>query len=58
MKKLVLGLNAVWYAVGRSIGMLFGGFIIGFMRGIDDQTNLLKSIRYEKHMKSKEADKE
>ena len=51
---LILTWNKVLGTIGRAIGLFFGGLIVGFMKGIQDQREMAKYMDYKCHMIEKE----
>lgn len=62
MKTMISGLILAWNGIlaqlSRAVGLFFGGIVIGFMKGIQDQREMKSYLDYKAHMILKQAEKE
>ena len=58
MKTLVCTIILLWNSllatIGRPFGLFFGGLLVGFCAGIDDQKEMSKYLKYKQYMIEKE----
>ena len=60
---IIIGWNILLQTISRPFGLLFGGLVIGFRQGINDQLEIAKYLKYkayqlEKLAKEKENDEQ
>lgn len=50
---LILTWNKLLAIFGRALGLFLGGLIVGFMKGIQDQREMTKYLKYKSHLMEK-----
>lgn len=51
---LILTWNKLLAIFGRALGLFLGGLIVGFMKGIQDQREMTKYLKYKAHLIEKQ----
>ncbi len=47
---LILSWNKILGMIARPFGLFFGGLVVGFLKGIQDQKDMAQYLRYKAHL--------